>query len=408
MSRVFRLSFISMLCVVLVYLIYTKRQKDQKFKLVYNQVAESRDEYVGPQKCAECHQDIYDKHKDSFHFNTSSKANLENIKVNLGPGKDIYKLPKDHYLQIVQKDGGVYENLYKGKELLRSNKIDMIIGSGKYGQNYYTFTNDRFYRLPSHYLNKTNDFTLSPGYEPEFALSYEMQPMNGRCLSCHVTHFKRFVRSHKTYDAPKIWESPGWVRGRDFIYGVSCESCHGPGASHSLYKEFYPEKEGADYILSYNSLTRDQKLKQCGFCHSELGEASEISKKRRVDVYNYRPGDKVDDFVHFDETKLSKSGPHANNIVPLKNSKCFTKSPKMDCMSCHDAHASRRDDKLFYSNKCLNCHQDIEHQKIDKVTARKNCIDCHMPKKLWDTKFRTRSGNHEQIYFRTHLIKVYE
>ena len=63
-------------------------------------------------------------------------------------------------------------------------------------------------------------------------------------------------------------------------------------------------------------------------------------------------------------------------------SRCYQKSGKLSCLTCHDPHEDARTDPQFYVAKCLACHDtEVRGEKAQCLRgARENCLPCHMPR----------------------------
>lgn len=397
--------FFSILTLILITLIIIIFRRSNEFQIVKNEIDSVKNNYVGPNKCAQCHQEIFKSHIKTNHFKTTQFSDASKVLGSTQEGKNIYKLSQDHYLKVVSENGKLFEKLYKKNKLLRSSSIDLILGSGKRGQNFFTLSNDKYYRLPIHYLNKIKDWTLSPGAELEDGLKEKFSQLDSRCMSCHMTSYENFKKDQLDYQIKYSWENNSPLRIKDLVLGVSCESCHGPGTQHILFKQFFPNLKDENFILSYKKLSREQSIQTCAFCHSSLGQPNESDKV--IGIRNYIVGDKVSNFVHIDEQQLMSAGPHANNVIPLKSSECFKKSSNMTCLTCHDVHLKEPPNLEKFTQKCLSCHQSVTHKNFSLEIAKNNCIDCHMPQMDWKMGFINKEKEKLKIKFRSHQIKIY-
>jgi hypothetical protein len=79
----------------------------------------------------------------------------------------------------------------------------------------------------------------------------------------------------------------------------------------------------------------------------------------------------------------------------------------MTCTTCHDAHASGKDQMAVFVSKCVDCHRQPKH--VTDI-ASMNCIDCHMP--LQTSKvihFNNGPGSKDIPYLiRTHKIGIFK
>ena len=85
----------------------------------------------------------------------------------------------------------------------------------------------------------------------------------------------------------------------------------------------------------------------------------------------------------------------------------------MDCMTCHNPHASETGNAIKFNSICASCHQGVEHQMNEDFkslkTSFENCISCHMP--FQDSsimKLELEENRLVPVQVRTHNIGVYD
>ncbi len=390
--------------IFLLFKLYQEKEGQKKF--ITETVVSLKGEYIGPESCAKCHQKIYDSYLETNHAKTSGFVSLKNFLGPLEEGENIFPLLKGQSLKVLEKDQKVYvQRLTKDGQIQRENSMDLFIGSGKIGRNYYTFKDDQFHRLQIHYLHTISDWTLSPnfGYPAE---NEQFQILGPRCLSCHMTSYREFHRgTGPNIDLP-YWQTLSNWRVKDIITSVSCESCHGPGAAHVALHELDQDKVFSDMIVHPGKLSQEKSLQNCAFCHSGLAEPAKGKKYGTSNLKSFIPGRDLKNYLDYETKDMEQGGPHANNLVPLKKSACFQKSEgKMNCLTCHNVHEHERGDIVAFSKRCLSCHQNVTHKEKELKDISSNCIDCHMPKQDWDNDFITKDGTTKRVQFRSHLIK---
>jgi hypothetical protein len=184
-------------------------------------------------------------------------------------------------------------------------------------------------------------------------------PAYPSCLTCHVSGMQAPVAgTENKYPDPPF-----------FYPGVTCERCHGSGASHV--------KGGP--IVNPDKLTFAKRDSVCMQCHLEGKVAIENAGKH---VYEFRPGDDLSDYIsHFVLAKSSVPGLGAvGQFEALAQSVCKQKSgDAMSCTSCHDPHSSpiAAERVALFRGKCLACHGsefDARHH-----AKQPDCTSCHMP-----------------------------
>jgi hypothetical protein len=167
------------------------------------------------------------------------------------------------------------------------------------------------------------------------------------CFGCHATAAVSRGRAQLDQMAP----------------GVTCESCHGPGAEHieaikagnlTAKRIFNPGRLGP-YELAQEF---------CGACHRSW-ETVMLLGMKGIGNIRFQP-------------------------YRLHLSKCYDpEDRRIGCTACHDPHAARRHEPAFYDAKCASCHQSTARPRAGQTGARlaaicrvgtKNCVSCHMPK----------------------------
>lgn len=326
--------------------------------------------FVGAHACADCHAERYDGYMQTGHANTSKLPNEQTILGSFEPGENVLRTPNRHLsFRMDEKDDGFYQTVVineKGKRYEHSERIDLVVGSGKLGQTFLFWKENALFELPVTYFAEADKWVNSPGY-PLGKADFR-RPIFPRCLECHATHFE--VLPPKT-------QGFHYIRDR-FILGISCERCHGPGRTHVNYHHQNPDVKEAYQIIDPKDLPPDRTIDVCAQCHSGPGEPLRES-------FIYRPGEPLEEHVFIPPYKPGKStGVHTDNqLGRLKMSECFIQSPNMTCVTCHNPHAYERDMLDRYSVRCMKCHEPESHSEIPDpgYELTENCIDCHMPKR---------------------------
>ncbi len=279
-------------------------------------------EYVGMEKCGECHEEEYNKFVLSGHPYKLSKV------VDGQPPTFPYDAvtggapanPPDGYtwddisytiggfgwkMRFIDKEGYIITGP-------PGTRGDAAAAEGYVNQ--YNFANETAHK--------------DAGWVP-YQLGKE-KPYN--CGSCHTTGYN--PEGHQD-------DLPGMI-GTWAFPGIQCEECHGPGSLHAENP----------YGVSVRVETSSEL---CGQCHRR-GDPAHINAENGVQE-------------------------HHEQYEDLFNSKHFA----LSCVTCHDPHASALySDPKVNPNKsirqtCDTCHwQNAKYQKTDKHTSVA-CTDCHMP-----------------------------
>jgi len=323
-------------------------------------------EFAGGQACAACHKNIYDTHINTAHYHTSEPANEKNIKGSFRDGKNTFEFTESEYIAMERRKGRLYQVDYlHGKENL-AQEIDITTGSGKRGQTYLYWEDNKLFQLPISYFTSLDQWTNSPGYinSPRFN-----RPITVRCLECHSTYFQQI--SHDEADNDEFSKT-------GIVYGVDCEKCHGPGRRHIAFHQKNPEEKQARFITNPGKLTRQQNLDMCRLCHGG-------ALVRTRPSFSFMPGDTLSEFFQLpqDAPNPRDIDVHGNQYGLLASSKCFQAS-QMTCSTCHNPHRNEEGMLAEFSARCMNCHNPGHNnfcklKDKEKYNIVRNCIDCHMP-----------------------------
>ncbi|MEO6537640.1 MAG: multiheme c-type cytochrome [Ferruginibacter sp.] len=359
----------------------------------------SFEKYAGSQTCASCHKDIYDKHMLTAHFLTSAIATETNIKGSFQPGMNSFVYNNGNSISMEKKADGFYQAGYINGIEKKSQRFDMVIGSGTKGQSYASWVHNKLVQLPITYFTAAHQWSNSPGYPNKMAFN---RPITSRCLECHSTYADKIS---STGVEPEEFD-----RNR-IISGVDCEKCHGPAGKHVAFQTKNPLETKAKYIINPATFSRLQSLDMCSLCHGGRLQKSQPS-------FEFTAGDKLSDFFVMDTTAKDANNidVHGNQYGLLAASKCFKLSKTLTCISCHNTHENEKGKMALYSQRCMTCHS-IEHKNdmVCKLThtlggvIKTNCIDCHMPEQpsMAIAVILQGATTPTPASMRTHYIKIY-
>ncbi len=357
--------------------------------------------FVGSESCKECHAELFASHRNTAHFKTSSRANLETVKGSFVNGKNTYHLNDSLGFRMQQDANGLYQQSFfrANDQNIARDTMGMVIGSGTKGQTYLRWQAEGLYQLQVSYNAAADQWTNSPGMS--FNSLVDSRPVNSSCLECHVT----FAKSTALYGMGNTFEKD------KILFGVDCERCHGPSEAHVNFHRKNPKIETAHELVLYGELNQQQRLDACALCHSGLRTALKPA-------FLFLAGDSLAKFSTVSEKVLEEPvtlDVHGNQYGLLKASKCFQNSEAMNCTSCHDPHQNQRNNTLVFNQKCMQCHigttstMHCAATEIQRQGRQNDCVACHMP--LIDSKSMriTTEGDSigAAVKVRTHLIKVY-
>jgi hypothetical protein len=350
----------------------------------------SRADYVGDDACRSCHQQKVETFHNTAHYLTSRLPDKDSILGSFSPGTNILETSNPALLfRMEATDKGFFQTAVEGRPpdtSSRGERFDFVIGSGNKGQTYLYWKGTRLFELPVSYWADIG-WVNSPGYEdgfPDFS-----RPIVPRCLECHATYFEAIPPVNNRYDKT------------NFVLGITCEKCHGPGGSHMLLHTSKAVAHSGQDMQSPVQWTREQQIDQCAWCHAGAGKSIRPA-------FSYVPGQPLTKYVD-----LPPSAPgahvdvHGSQVELLEKSRCF-QSSTMTCTTCHDVHTTQRDLAAF-SKRCLSCHTPATCGKFATLgdTITQNCIDCHMPRQETNLILFDRNGPKARPRMRNHWIKVY-
>lgn len=358
---------------------------------------QGRSKFTGSAVCASCHKDIYESNIKTAHYLDSRPAAKEFIKGSFTPRKNSFVYNKFMKVSLEQRNDSFFQDAYINDIEYQSESFDIVIGSGRKGQTYLYWNDNKLFELPVSYYTNLNSWCNSPGFPDNF-IKFDRQ-IPAQCLECHGTYAKADTTDNGQtfYDRTQI------------MYGIDCERCHGPAADHVAYQQQHPEDKMAKYIISIKKLDRQQRLDGCALCHSGF----------RVPIkpaFNFTIGDTLDNYSHvrYNTDSTSTLDVHGNQYGLLTASKCFKMSRQLDCVSCHNPHVNEANSPKIFSQRCIACHAKTTHTSFSlpastRVLLADNCIDCHMPM-LPSKKIVLNVANSQSVVpdvVRTHKVGIY-
>ncbi|MFD1601234.1 cytochrome c3 family protein [Flavobacterium artemisiae] len=364
-------------------------------------------DYAGSESCIQCHKIESEMALKSSHFKATAPAILGNVAGDFDSKNHTFIYDKDTKL-VMEKDGdSLYQVLYKnGKETARY-KFEIVFGS-KHAQTSVYWKDGNTYELPISFYHSANNWATSPGFPAD--KPYFDRMVLKDCYACHSSNISSRTVDQSSADKNFMsMEVVDVINKKTIVYGIDCERCHGPAKKHVDFHLKNPNVKTANSIVSFKSLDRQQRLDACALCHA--GNDGMKLKSR----FDFKPGDHLSDFYR--ETKsindTAQFDVHGNQFRLMAQSKCFIKSEKMDCITCHNPHENASKNMASYSKICMSCHQTTKHtdKTLKSVSGRlaDNCAECHMPKRP-SNSISFQLSNNKQLsnyILRTHKIGIY-
>lgn len=353
--------------------------------------------YLGADACADCHDDKFETYKHTSHHQAMLVPGEDTLQGHFAPNDEEDKSEmktrseKLRY-EMTEDDEGFYQTSIEERPQgvdRRTERIDLIMGSGKLAQSFFYRQGRALYQLPLVFFTPLDVWVNAPGYLdtwPKWTRGIEP-----RCLECHSTYFEEVPGSQNAYFTDTM------------VMRITCERCHGPGSKHVDYHDEHPDAK-PKFIVNPDNLERQRHLEICSQCHGSIGNPVAAS-------FHYVPGQPLNEYLQYSDDDDTMALVHTvNQLQRLEQSECF-KHSSMTCIDCHDPHVHERDELQTFSDRCMKCH-DVEHcgasQRLGNSIAE-NCIDCHMP--LRDdssTPFYLAAGDKlELLQLRDHLVAVH-
>ena len=360
--------------------------------------------FVGDATCISCHKGLGQTYEHTAHRLTSQLPTAGAVLGSFRDGENVLKItgsadgaePALRFVMESRKEGffETAETEWDSQLLKRSERIDLITGSGRRGQTYLYWRGDLLFELPVSYWADGRRWINSPGYVDGTA-DYS-RPVNPACLECHST----FIRPLSTDPNTNRYERS------TFVPGISCETCHGPGAEHVRVESAHETASGApvgSHILNPAKFSRDRKVDLCAECHNG------IQRTPLAPAFSYVPGQPLSNFYkQLASPDVAHPDVHGNQVGLLQRSKCYIASKTMTCSTCHDVHTAEKPADS-YSARCLSCHTWNSCKLSVKLGHKivNDCINCHMPIEQTNAIVSQTAGSVVHARMRNHWIKIY-
>jgi tetratricopeptide (TPR) repeat protein len=352
--------------------------------------------YLGPQACAACHAQRVAEFQATRHFQACRLPQAETMPPGFAPERGSYvtRDPALHF-EMTRAGGDFVQTAIRATpagEQRMSTPIALVYGSaGTADEIYFTWHGDKLYELPMawlHPLNRWGEQPFNPYDRGDFT-----RTTTPRCLECHNTWFEHVAGTENQYQR------------HNFILGVTCEKCHGPGREHVAFHQSHPEARSGHAVVHPGRLTRDRQMDLCAQCHSN-------ALWHRGPAFSYRPGEPLESYYKTATIQYQENDHVADQVKYLRQSKCFQKSDTLTCITCHNPHRPEGPaNTSSVQRSCLKCHRPADCAEQDRLPAavRGDCVGCHMPR---FTRIQVFFHTEDEQYFppvrpRQHRIGVY-
>jgi Cytochrome c554 and c-prime len=309
----------------------------------------ARADFVGTGKCASCHSEIANTQKETHMAQDSMPAPLsdllrthEKINFTLGP----------YSYQIARTGSDEVFSVTNGTQSI-SELLTWAFGTGNNGQSYLLEHEGKLYEARLSYFRAYDRFAITPNHPTtpddslEKAIGRHISPDEApKCFGCHTTASTAGDKFDPAHAMP----------------GITCEQCHGPGATHVAARKSGLEESGIGTEFSPAHLSPAESVDFCGACHRTWWDVNLAG--------------------------LTGIGTLRFPAYRLEKSRCWGKGDaRVTCVACHDPHQPLVKDSAAYDNRCLSCHVNgagvkltADHPGTACPVAQRDCASCHMQK----------------------------
>ncbi len=358
--------------------------------------------YVGTAACTSCHAEIAHDYAQTGKGRAFTRPRRGVGPEEFGGAKNVvYDRFSKRYYRAFWRADSLYVAEWQldpvaGRDTThyRVERVDYVIGSGNQTRSYILERNGYLYELPITWYSARRIWDLSPGYENGHNSGFS-RTIGGQCLGCHNSQNELVPNSVNRFAS--------------IGSGMSCESCHGPGAVHvAKWARTTAPATGSgrtdSSIINPAHFPVTAQLDVCRQCHLE-GISVEKQNRKLVD---FRPGQRLADYA--DVFIAARPGAaatqfgFASHAERLQLSECFRHSASLTCTTCHDPHRplGPQPTMAVYNAQCQRCHTAMApnetgtaahpttaHQPTRpvcsaphamRVAAGDNCVSCHMAK----------------------------
>ncbi len=131
------------------------------------------DKYAGDAACLPCHGDQSNSYVHTSHHLTSQPANKDSILGSFQDGSNVLMIADPTtagdnpglYFKMEAKENGFFQTAvagWPGQLQTKSERMEVVIGSGVRGQSYLYWHGDRLYELPVSYWSDGADGSIAP------------------------------------------------------------------------------------------------------------------------------------------------------------------------------------------------------------------------------------------------------
>lgn len=358
------------------------------------QLSVAREDFVGAEKCANCHSAQFALWRNSSHGRAGGPPSRETVIPRFDANAIIFRNAR----VTPRIRGGAYEFLVEQRgNPPQTLRVDGVIGGGHiYGggtQGYVTNVADGTVRfLPFEWSKHASTWFCNTnarsgkGWTP-ITSSLRLEecgdwppvrvlgdnPRYANCQSCHASQaslvLDTVARAYST---------------RFTSLAINCESCHGPGRKHVDLAGRGAFARGGDIgFTALAALDKDASSRVCYQCHAVKDQVREgflsgdvlsqyystklpllgdrpLTPDGRIRTFAYQEGQQYSDcYLNGGMTCVSCHGPHDQQYRDVTGAKLTGRFSDVQCTSCHVSKAESPTSHTNHragSTSCTSCH----------------------------------------------------
>lgn len=311
----------------------------------------ARDDYIGAAECGQCHAEEARTWPTTAMAHAGTRASQSEILRQ--HDRLTSQIGSYRYEIVTAADKNLME--VSDTAARSSDALLWAFGEGHMGQTYLYEKDKSFYESHLSFFTTPQILDITPGQTRSAPATLEQAA--GRrmskaetelCFGCHTTASK----TKGQFDLARAFP------------GVTCESCHGPGAKHVAAVESGDGTRIRESILNPARLNQVDAVDFCGACH-RTWEDVVTNGSLGIGIFNVR-------FAPY----------------RLENSRCWKQGDaRITCTACHDPHKPLVKTAQSYDESCLQCHVSrngikttSDHPGRACPISGKDCVTCHMQK----------------------------